>query len=356
MPNILWLSEINKSNQESVGNKAFSISQLYQSSFTVPPAFCITKEAFKHFLSNTGCSKDSITRVEMPLDLKREIEEAYENINVNPGIQGVNKSTFSLIRSGRDAASVVVRVSASNSPERSTILNVKGSKNLVNSIKEVWSMAYSTGDIPALIVQKMVSPSISGVISFDKDDIILKSIYGFLESKNMEKADMYRLDKNSLIIKNREKRMQEYKIVKDDMINTITTKKVFNDDFKMGENELRIAGNVGKMLIDDYRDKEVEFAMEGNKMHLLGVKNKTEEIEEKKNSLPDLISPIPDTLLSFEPLKRDIPKIKEEIIEERSGELIEVKLGDIHIKVPKSRKSIEAAYKLLDAISSHLDE
>ena len=77
MPNILWLSEINESNHESVGNKAFSISQLYQSSFTVPPAFCITKEAFKHFLSNTGCSKDSITRVEMPLDLKREIEEAY---------------------------------------------------------------------------------------------------------------------------------------------------------------------------------------------------------------------------------------------------------------------------------------
>src|SRR3989344_4488944 len=72
----------------------------------------------------------------------------------------------------------------------------------------------------------------------------------------------------------------------------------------MGENELRIAGNVGKMLIDDYRDKEVEFAMEGTKLHLLGVKNKTEEIEEKKNSLPDLISPIPDTLLSFEPLER----------------------------------------------------
>jgi len=359
MPNILWLSEINESDLGSVGAKAKSISELYQSGLTVPPAFCITNEALKYFLDSTGAnSKESIIWSELPTDLRREIEEAYDNINIDPEIQGVNKPTFSLIKAGRDVPAVVVRISSGNVPEKSTILNIKGSKNLVNAVKKAWSIAYNGENLPSLIVQKMVSPTISGVLSFNDHEIVLKAIYGFLESRNLEQADTYRLDKDSLTLKNREKRIQEYKLVRDDMIDTIASRKVFSSDFKMGNNELRVVGSVGQRLQDEYGDKEVEFAIEGSKFYLLGVKEKKKEESEVgyKGNLPDLISPIPDTLLSFEPLKRDIPKIKEEASNDRIGELIEVKLGDIHIKVPKSRKSIEAAYKLLDAISSHLDE
>ncbi len=358
MSNTLWLSEIDDTDTDSVGDKAVSLSRLYQSSFPVPPAFCVTREAFKTFIENAKNSKYPISEADIPDGLKREIEEAYENINVNPDIQGVSRSTFSLIKAGRDSTSVVIRISGDKLSEKSTILNVRGSKNLINSIKKLWNIAYSEGNNPALIVQKMVSPSISGVISFDDNEMVLRSVYGFLDSGNINYADTYKLDKDSLTMNHREKKIQEYKIVRDDMIDTIANRRVFSDGFKMGDNELRIVGNVGQDLVDEYGDKEVEFAMEGSKVYLLGIKDKRMK-EPTGDSLPDLITPIPDTLLSFEPLKRDNTGIKEEIIEpdfeEKTDELIEIKLGDIHIKVPKNKKSVEAAYKLLDAISSHLE-
>ena len=376
---ILWLSEIHDENL--VGNKVFFLSKMYQSKFSVPPAFCVTKEAFSYFLESTGLKRkideallgkenlndisyaiqELIVETDIPFDLKKEIEEAYENINVDPAVQNTG-TAFSFIKAGRDSSCVVVRAHGNfESNVKNTLLNVKGSKNLIYSLKKVWALHYTPENIAngnlnnlalATLVQKMVSPIVSGSFYFEDSDLVIKAVYGFLDSEINDKADFYTLDRNSLYVKNRNLHIQDSKLVKDDMIGSIVMRQIANPGTKLSDNDLSFIAQVAKKLEMDYPDKEITFAIEGTRLYFLNVKNKKESVQ-----LPVKDVVIPDFLFNSESLA--IPEESKEEVKPLSPvelALIEAKSGEVHIRMPKDRKSLHIAQRLLDTLSLQIED
>ncbi len=378
---ILWLSEIH--DESLAGNKFFFLSRLYQAKFPVPPAFCVTKEAFSYFLETTGLKRkivealarkenikdvsyalqELIVETEIPLDLKKEIEEAYENINVDPAVQNTG-SAFSFIKAGRDSSCVVVRASGNfESNVKNTLLNVKGSKNLIYSLKKVWALHYNpeniaTGNLDSLalatLVQKMVNPAVSGSFHFENNDLMIKAVYGFLDSEINYKADVYTLDRDSLYIKDRSLHVQESKLIKDDMIGNIVLRQIATSGNKLSDNDLSFIAQIAKKLESDYSDKEVTFAIEGPRLYFLNVKDKKDA---KPKEDGEIIPIIPDSF--FDTVHLTLPEeVKQEIkpLSEAEMALIEAKFGEVHIKMPKNKRSLHIAQKLLDILSLQIED
>ncbi|MBI4159477.1 hypothetical protein HY500_04460 [Candidatus Woesearchaeota archaeon] len=378
---ILWLSEVNDSNKSITGNKFFFLSRLYQDKLPVPPAFCITKEAFSYFLEMTGLKgriegilarkeienksdlsyaiQELIVETEIPLDLKKEIEEAYENINVDPAVQNTG-SAFSLIKAGRDSTCVVVRAYGNfENVAKNTLLNVKGGKNLFYSLKKVWALHYTPENFENLdnlnlytLVQKMINPSVSGSFHFENNDLMIKAVYGFFDNDNRDKADVYTLDRSSLFIKDKVLNFQGSKLVKDDMVGSIVMRQVASPGTKLSDNDLGFIAQVAKKLESGYSDKEITFAVEGSRLYFLNVKDKLKE------KLPAEITPlIPDSFFDSGPLV--LPEeVKQEIrpLSEAEMVLIEAKSGEVHIKMPKNKRSLHIAQKLLDTLSLQIED
>src|SRR3989344_129467 len=377
---ILWLSEINDNNKNIIGDKFFSLSKLYQSKLPVPSAFCITKEAFSYFVESMGLNRkikealsksenkndasyaiqELIVESELPLDLKKEIEEAYENINVDPAVQNTG-TAFSFIKAGRDSSCVVVRTNGNfENNVKNTLLNVKGSKNLIYSLKKVWALQYTQENFESIslatLVQKMVNPVVSGNFCFKDNDLVISAVHGFLDSEIKDKADVYTLDRNLLYVKDKTLNLQDSKLVKDDMIGSIVLRQIATPGNKLSDNDLSFIAQVAKRMEQEYSDKEITFAVEGPRLYFLNLKNKKETVQ-PKIELPANDVVIPDFMFNYEPLT--IPeesKVETQSLSSIETALIEAKSGEIHIKMPKNKKSLHIAQKLLDTLSLQIDE
>ena len=296
----------------------------------------------------------------MPLDLKKEIEEAYENINVDPAVQNTG-TAFSFIKAGRDSSCVVVRTSGDfENNIKNTLLNVKGSKNLIYSLKKVWALQCTQENFEninlATLVQKMVNPAVSGSFCFKDNDLVISAVHGFLDSEIKDKADVYTLDKNLLFVKDKTLNLQDSKLVKDDMIGSIVLRQIATPGNKLSDNDLSFIAQVAKRMEQEYSDKEITFAVEGPRLYFLNLKNKKETVQ-PKIELPANDVVIPDFMFNYEPLT--IPeesKVETQSLSSIETALIEAKSGEIHIKMPKNKKSLHIAQKLLDTLSLQIDE
>ncbi|MBS3107823.1 hypothetical protein J4468_02800 [Candidatus Woesearchaeota archaeon] len=135
--NVVWFKELFKEDIAIAGGKGASLGEMYNAGFPIPPGFAISANAFKKFL-DTGVGSDIFTilaRVNvddneelqaasrkikeiilsqpMPLNIRDDILEAYENLNIDDSVfETKNKKAMDLIKAGRDAPLVAVRSSA----------------------------------------------------------------------------------------------------------------------------------------------------------------------------------------------------------------------------------------------------
>lgn len=179
----------------SVGQKALDAGRLYTHGFAVPYGFVISSDAYHAHLWATGARplarestepdfesiQDAILSAAIPKDVWRAIESAYDRLG--------------------DNATVAVRHSATD--ERvagstySTLLGVRGARDLVTAIKQVWASLWNedavelrslTGEsfepAMAIFVQIMVDSVVSGVASSvnpetgDPTEIAIRSMWG----------------------------------------------------------------------------------------------------------------------------------------------------------------------------------
>lgn len=137
MPNIAWFKEVGKDDIDLVGGKGASLGEMYSGKLPIPPGFIVTAEAYKKFLKATEIAdeiysllkdldvennsklqeaskkiKHIIMRADMPKDLREEILESYENMNIDENILKVNKPALDIIKSGSEPPFVAVRSSA----------------------------------------------------------------------------------------------------------------------------------------------------------------------------------------------------------------------------------------------------
>lgn len=313
---INWLKEISRDDIYLVGEKAVRLAELYNAKFPVPFGFCITTNFFKRFLEENGLKRkienliinlDFNDRIKVdnavkniqalilntyiPSELKSEILNAYNNMNVDTELyKAINSQALSFIKIGRDLPFVAVRNSIkNNSSNNKAILNVKGSESVVESIKKVIANAFNVNMLKtmsnddnwdennsiAILVQKMVNASRSGIAYIQNDDIIIKSIYGLaelLENNNII-TDKYIVDKNNYKIKDISLNKQDYALIRDFNLNTTLRREIpLSRKYMQILNEEDVI-KLAKMLkeVEYVHDENslIEWAVEDSKLYIL---------------------------------------------------------------------------------------
>jgi len=320
MTNILWLSEINSEHLNLVGFDAIKLAELYNLQLPIPQGFIVTSNVFKNFFENYNINKqinyilsnvdinnfkllqnkvneikDIIMKAEFPEKLKDEIFEAYDNLNIDENVwRRANKNALELIRSGRSLPYVAVRsiLITHKNNDKAVFLNVKGISSLINVIKRAWLSAFSFDNIyyreqnyiphenvsMSLIIQKMINSSKSGLVYVNNQDneIKIEAVYGMVDlllNKTVE-PNVYSVDKNNIIIKDKKLTKQEIYLTRDDFGNNI--KKFIEIDKQnsqiLKDDEINLLAAHYKRLSEYYNnDVQFEYAIENSKIYLIKV-------------------------------------------------------------------------------------
>ena len=157
---ILWMKDIGLENVPQVGGKNASLGELIRSvvpkGVRVPKGFCVTADAYYHFLKQTGLDifisktldglntqnfkelsrraklvRDAVRSAELPDDLKKEIYDSYAEMEKEYG-----KNVDVAVRSSATAEDLP---GASFAGEHETYLNIRGAKEVAKAT--VWAMA-----------------------------------------------------------------------------------------------------------------------------------------------------------------------------------------------------------------------
>ena len=315
MTSLLWISEISNNDLSLVGDKAVKLAELYKLGLPIAQGFVLTNKVFKKFLENNFLEKQIsnllfnldinnfklmqakadeikgiIMKSELSENLRNEIFEAYDNLNVNEDVWRTgNKSALEIIRTGRSLPYIAVKVSLVNSyNNQATYLNIKGISSLTTIIKKCFASLYDFENIYyreknnlsnkdlnfGIIIQKMINSDKSGIII---NDIEIKAIYGMSELllNNMIMPNSYIINKDEMHIKEKKLSKQDVYLTRDDFGNNVKRnldldkqgKQVLNDD------EIIKLGSFYKRINEFYnKDLKVEFAVENSKIYIINAK------------------------------------------------------------------------------------
>ncbi|MBI4155514.1 phosphoenolpyruvate synthase [Candidatus Woesearchaeota archaeon] len=346
MENILWLRDIKKENLNEVGGKGANLGEMYSIDLPVPPAFVITTQAYKNFLiSNNIMEKiydelkdfdvenneelqrraencrNLILSGEIGEDLKNEIIEAYDAMNINEDILNVSKSALDLIKAGRSLPYVAVRSSAtaedlptaSFAGQQATILNVKGNRNLLNAVRECWASLFTARAVYyrvqnkfphekvfiAVIIQKQIQSTTAGVIftvnpsTNDESEIVIEAGFGLgeLVVTGQITPDMYIVNREGLTIKSKTVNEQDVKLILDPNTNQNIRKPIEEEDKKkqkLQDYDIIKLAELANKIEEHYKfPQDIEFATENSKLYIVQTRavttlGKVEEIKEKE--------------------------------------------------------------------------
>jgi pyruvate,water dikinase len=268
--NVLTLTfkEINKGDIPLVGGKGANLGEMYNSGFPVPPGFCITATAYDHFLELSGIRNEIneilegldvdnnnalqsaskqiqiiIQTEQMPGELSQVITRAYEAMYKSQ--YDLPKSVGMFVNAARDPPFVAVRSSAtaedlpqaSFAGQQASFLNIKGTKDLLDAVKNCWASLFTARAIfyrvknnfehfkvkLCVVVQKMVDSTKSGVafsvdpMAENSEKVIIEAGWGLGEAivSGSINPDHYVVDKNTWKISEKKLMKKDFMIIRD---------------------------------------------------------------------------------------------------------------------------------------------
>ncbi|MFA7253057.1 MAG: phosphoenolpyruvate synthase [Patescibacteria group bacterium] len=244
---VLWFKEIGKDDIPLVGGKGANLGELTKAGIPVPNGFCVTAQAYYHFLKKTGIEnqinkllkglnpednkklnkvakeiKKIILGAEIPDDLSKAIEESYYQLGSFPVA----------VRSSATAEDLP---EASFAGQQATFLNIKGKKKVVEATLACYASLFEARAIYyriinkydhmkiglSAVVQNMVQSDKSGIlftvdpVSEDAGKMVIEAGYGLGEAivSGSVTPDRYIIDKSKSEIIDKEINRQTWKIV-----------------------------------------------------------------------------------------------------------------------------------------------
>lgn len=336
--NIKWFRELSNEDVAIAGGKGASLGEMYNSKLPIPPGFVVTAQAFKKYIEKTGIKnqimnklskvniddtqqlqaisqeiQELVLQTEMLDDIRREVVEAYDNLNVNSELHGVSKNALSIIKTGRDLPFVAVRSSAtaedlpsaSFAGQQASFLNIKGNTNVIKAVQMCWASLYTAraiyyrikNNFPhdkvyiAVVIQKMVNSEKAGVMfsvnpaTNNESEIVIEAAYGLGDAvvAGEVSPDNYILDKNNLELKHKLVNKQEWMYARQDLQNIKVNLGDKGKQQKLSEIEIKRLGELAQMIDSHYkRAMDMEFAIEGNKVYIVQARPVTTLKKEKK--------------------------------------------------------------------------
>lgn len=339
MKTISWFKEISKDNISIVGGKGANLGEMYNMEMPVPPGFIVNAETYKDFIERTNI-KNKITQIlsglnvenneelqnkanevqkliiatEIPDDIKEEVIDAYESM----GISDEKTDASDLVKKSEDVF-VAVRSSATaeDLPEASfagqqaTFLNIKGNDDLVKAVRACWASLFTARAIYyrvknnfdhmqvliAVVVQKMVNSDKAGVTfsvnpsTNNENEIVVEACFGLGEAivSGSVNPDSYIIDKNTMEIKSKDIKEQEWAYVRDETGKTV--KKTIIEDKRgikiLKDEEIIELAEIAKKLEDHYnKPQDIEWAIEKDKIYVVQTRPITtiKKVEEEKEA------------------------------------------------------------------------
>ena len=335
MANIAWFKEISKNDIGLVGGKGLNLGIMYNLGLPVPPGFVVTAQAYKDFLIETALYddilellqgldvedtqkleetaqhiQDMIIAEEMPEQIKKDIVEAYKNLDINTDVfKSVSKIALDIIKAGRDKPYVAVRSSAtaedlpqaSFAGQQATFINVKGNKEVVAAVQQCWASLFTAraiyyrvkNNFPhekvliAVVVQRMINSEAAGVVftanpsTNNTDEIMIEAAFGFGDAvvAGLVNPDNYIVDKETLNIKHKKINKKDFMFIRDYVLNK-TVKKPLSEEKAnkqvLSEEQIKKLAELAKKIESHYKNpQDIEFAVEENRLYIVQTRSIT---------------------------------------------------------------------------------
>ncbi|MEK6846783.1 MAG: phosphoenolpyruvate synthase [Nanoarchaeota archaeon] len=344
---VRWFSELSNKDVAIAGGKGASLAEMYNNHFPVPPGFAVTAQAYDYFIEKSGVRNTIMTilketdvddtqqleqnakkvrqlieEASIPEDLKNEIVEAYEILDIDKKkFHGATGGALDILRNSHEPPFVAVRSSATTEDladasfagQQETFLNVKGNESLIHFVKKCFASLFTARAIYyrkkkgffheqsylSVIVQKMIDSQKSGVI-FSKNPlkndgtIVIEAVFGLGEGivSGRISPDYYVLSGELEVL---ERSISDKKIAltrsssgKTEQVNLrpeISTRDVLTG------HELKMLGNYAKQLEEHYgKPQDIEFAIDNDGIYIvqsrpITTKSKEHETEIEGNVL-----------------------------------------------------------------------
>lgn len=315
--------EIKDEDLQKVGGKAFNLAKMLKAGFPVPECFFVNRNAYHRFLeannlmqkildriSKTDISdinslsqasreiKAWIAQAPMPEDVKNEIVEAYRKLckgevaNIDVGmVSAYKEDLFVAVRSSAVTEDIG---KASAAGQNETFLNIRGSLNVVESVKRCWASLFTPRAIyyreqkklphdagMGVVVQKMVNSEKSGVMFTlnpskpeETNVIVIEAVFGLGETivQGEVTPDLYIVEKETGRILKKELGKKLWERIRD---NTGKTVKVGvpperQEAQVLSDEEIVAVAAYGKKIEEYYgRPQDIEFAVERGKIYIV---------------------------------------------------------------------------------------
>jgi pyruvate,water dikinase len=308
-PIIVWLEDVGIEDVPSVGGKGASLGEMINAEIPVPRGFCVTAQAFRRFIDETGIANDIFAALRVNVDNTEELASASDKAKKlvvtakMPQLfrDEIVKAYAELAKREGQEPVVAVRSSATaeDIPEASfagqqeTFLNVKCADAVVEAVQKCWASLYGARAIfyrekqgfshesvnIAVVVQKMVNSDKSGVMftsnpTTGEPEAIIEASWGLGEAivSGMVSPDTYVIDrrtrkinviiatKNVMILKD----PNTGETVKKDVPDDLRNKRVLNDE------EIYATLDLGEIVEDHYNmPQDVEWGIEKGEVYML---------------------------------------------------------------------------------------
>jgi len=309
MKNIMWFSEIRKSNLAEVGGKGANLGEMCSVGLPVPNGFVVTSGAYFLFIKHNNIEKviremttdlDTENNVklslaseaikgrilagEIPQQLRNDILAAYRGMIKN------GKEPYVAVRSSATAEDLP---EASFAGQQSTFLNVKGAEDCVQMVKECWASLFEPRSIYyrtenkfdhlkvglAAVVQEMVQSEKAGVMftvepmSQDRNKISIEGAYGLGEVvvSGSVTPDRFVVDKNTFKIEVRDVAKQTWMLVKVNEKNAhMNVREDMQSRQKITDQQVIGLAQLGKKIEQHYgKPQDIEWAVADNKLFIV---------------------------------------------------------------------------------------
>jgi len=328
------LGEDESTELANAGGKGANLGKLIRAGFPVPPGFVVTTAGYAQFIRANGLAESigkilegidyedidaleaetakirgMIVGCDIPDDLAKGIVQAYGELGDGP---------YVAVRSSGTAEDLE---DASFAGQHDTYLDVKGNDALLDAVRRCWASLWTAraaayrhkrefdkGDISiAVVVQKMVTPDVSGVMftgnpmNARADEYVINAGWGLGEAvvSGMITPDEYVVCGKSFKVKRRNLGSKERRIIRDPKAKTGTTEEtVFKDlqeKYTLSDEQAAQLAELGKKVTDYYGGlpQDTEWAIVNDDLFLLqsrpitGVAFTWEEDLEMWPSVPD---------------------------------------------------------------------
>jgi rifampicin phosphotransferase len=300
----LFFDEIDKKDLPLVGGKGANLGEMTCASFPVPYGFCVTTESYKEFIDYNNLLEFIVfvikdAKLENINQIGEKIRERIKQSVIPKHIEqeiikSINKTGADNYYAVRSSATAEDLAFASFAGQQDTYLNIKGEKQLIDSVKSCWASLFTERAIiyriqnniehekvhMSVVIQKMVSPDISGImftadpISGSRKIMSIDASFGLGEAlvSGLVSPDIYKYNKSNSQIENKTIAEKKIAIIPVEGGGTkkveLTSEKALSQVLK--DSQIKSLAELGMAIEKHYGSpQDIEWCLENGKFYIV---------------------------------------------------------------------------------------